>query len=210
MANSGTFQAGMPGMWEEDAFHMLFAATGWDKIKAGLDRGETQYETVEMEPFVKVLQKYIPEERLRELYKPEFLEHPDSFAPCRCILYADKPDAVVTLSLYTCDASIARMLTKIFRDRPVKCDWFIDGSGDYGSYTLLDNAYYDYREGNLQEDLEKAENDAIQNAKKAHWINPSRNPEYVNQEFFSDCSECGYTTSEETDTCPNCGAKMEL
>ena len=157
MANSGTFQAGMPGMWEEDAFHMLFAATGWDKIKAGLDRGETQYETVEMEPFVKVLQKYIPEERLHELYKPEFLEHPNRFAPCRCILYANKPDTVVTLSLYTCDASIARLLTKVFRDRPVKCDWFIDGSGDYGSYTLLDNAYYDYREGNLQDDLEKAE-----------------------------------------------------
>ena len=157
MANSGSFLAGMPELWEEDAFHMLFAATGWDKIKAGLDRGESQYETVEMADFVKVLRKYIPEERLRELYKPEFLEHPDSFAPCRCILYADKPDTVVTLSLYTCDASIARLLTKIFRDRPVKCDWFIDGSGDYGSYTLLDNAYYDYREGNLQDDLEKAE-----------------------------------------------------
>lgn len=46
--------------------------------------------------------------------------------------------------------------------------------------------------------------------KTGHWINPSQNSEYVNREFFSDCSECGYTTSDETDACPNCGTKMVL
>lgn len=160
MANSGTFLAEMPGMWEEDAFHMLFATTGWDKIKAGLDRGETQYETVEMVDFVKVLKKYIPEDRLKALYLPSFLEHPEQFSPVRCILYPNKPNAVTTLSVYTCDANIARLLTKVFRERPVKCNWFIDGSGDYGSYTLLNNNYYDMVEGNLQEDLEEAEKNA--------------------------------------------------
>lgn len=44
----------------------------------------------------------------------------------------------------------------------------------------------------------------------AHWINPTRNPEYVNKEFFSDCSACGFTSSEELETCPHCWAKMEM
>ncbi len=42
-----------------------------------------------------------------------------------------------------------------------------------------------------------------------HWINPSRNPEFVNNEFFSDCSVCGATFSEETSVCPNCKAEMD-
>lgn len=188
MANSGTFLAEMPGMWEKDAFHMLFAATGWDKIKAGLDHGETQYETVEMDAFVKVLKKYIPEERLKTLYLPEFLEHPERFSPVRCILYANKPNSVTTLSVYTCDPSIARLLTKIFRERPVKCNWFIDGSGDYGSYTLLDNTYHDYREGNLQDDLDKADG--------FYCVRRQRDPD----------RNSGNTPCPDTDKCHLCGA----
>lgn len=45
--------------------------------------------------------------------------------------------------------------------------------------------------------------------KKGKWITPSRNPEYVNKEFFSDCSVCGFTTMDEKKECPNCGAYME-
>ncbi|MDY6340253.1 MAG: hypothetical protein SPL61_11550 [Saccharofermentans sp.] len=44
----------------------------------------------------------------------------------------------------------------------------------------------------------------------AHWINPSRNPEFVNKDFFSDCSNCGNTVSfgEEGSVCPRCKALM--
>ena len=44
----------------------------------------------------------------------------------------------------------------------------------------------------------------------AHWINPSRNPEFVNKDFFSDCSNCGNTVSldQEGPECPRCKAKM--
>lgn len=41
------------------------------------------------------------------------------------------------------------------------------------------------------------------------WINPSGNPEFVNKEFFHDCSVCGYTVMNKSNFCPNCGAKME-
>ena len=41
------------------------------------------------------------------------------------------------------------------------------------------------------------------------WIKPSRNPEFVNKEFFCDCSVCGFTTMDEQKECPNCGAKMQ-
>ena len=40
------------------------------------------------------------------------------------------------------------------------------------------------------------------------WIIPSRNPEIVNKELFCDCSFCGFTTTVETNFCPNCGAEM--
>lgn len=188
MANTGTMTVRMDNLWNEEAFQMLFAETGWEKIKACLDHCGTQCETVEMDQFVKVLKKYIPEERLKTLYLPEFLEHPERFSPARCILYANEPDAITTLSVYTCDANIARLLTKIFRDRPVKCNWFIDGSGDYGSYTLRDNAYYDYVEGNLQEDLNKA--DGFYCVRRQR--DPDRNP--------------GNTPCPDTDKCHLCGA----
>lgn len=44
----------------------------------------------------------------------------------------------------------------------------------------------------------------------APWINPSRNPEFVNKDFFSDCSNCGNTVSldQEGPECPRCKAKM--
>ncbi len=41
------------------------------------------------------------------------------------------------------------------------------------------------------------------------WVYPSRNAEFVNREFFSDCSVCGTTYMDETPYCPNCGAKMD-
>lgn len=41
------------------------------------------------------------------------------------------------------------------------------------------------------------------------WINPSKSPEIANKDFFSDCSNCGYTQMDETNYCPNCGAKMK-
>lgn len=45
--------------------------------------------------------------------------------------------------------------------------------------------------------------------KKGKWITPSRNPDFVNKDFFCDCSVCGFTTSNEQKECPNCGAYME-
>jgi RNA polymerase subunit RPABC4/transcription elongation factor Spt4 len=44
--------------------------------------------------------------------------------------------------------------------------------------------------------------------KRGEWINPSRNPEYVNKTFFSDCSVCGHVSMDESNYCPNCGARM--
>lgn len=41
------------------------------------------------------------------------------------------------------------------------------------------------------------------------WINPSRNPDIVNKDFFSDCSVCGETFMDESNYCPSCGAKMK-
>lgn len=46
--------------------------------------------------------------------------------------------------------------------------------------------------------------------KKGKWLSPSRNPEYVNKEFFYDCSICGFTTMDKAYFCPNCRAKMEM
>jgi rubrerythrin len=46
--------------------------------------------------------------------------------------------------------------------------------------------------------------------KKGKWIIPSRNPEIVNKELFCDCSFCGFTTMDETNFCPHCGAEMEV
>ena len=45
--------------------------------------------------------------------------------------------------------------------------------------------------------------------KKGKWINPSQNPEFANKDFFNDCSLCGFTTMDETNFCPNCGALMD-
>lgn len=41
------------------------------------------------------------------------------------------------------------------------------------------------------------------------WINPSRNQDIVNKDFFSDCSVCGETFMDESNYCPSCGAKMK-
>lgn len=49
----------------------------------------------------------------------------------------------------------------------------------------------------------------VAEVKHGRWINPSNNPEYVNKDFFSDCSLCGITVSKESHYCPNCGAKMD-
>ncbi len=45
----------------------------------------------------------------------------------------------------------------------------------------------------------------------AEWICPTTNPEYVNKEFFADCSKCGYTAGsiEFPFACPNCKSVME-
>lgn len=45
--------------------------------------------------------------------------------------------------------------------------------------------------------------------KEGEWINPSRNPDIVNKDFFSDCSVCGETFMDESNYCPNCGSVMK-
>lgn len=50
--------------------------------------------------------------------------------------------------------------------------------------------------------------DEAQLPKEGEWINPSRNPDIVNKDFFSDCSVCGETFMDESNYCPNCGARM--
>lgn len=50
---------------------------------------------------------------------------------------------------------------------------------------------------------------AAREQKKGKWITPSRNPDFVNKDFFCDCSVCGLTTMNEPKQCPNCGAQME-
>lgn len=43
------------------------------------------------------------------------------------------------------------------------------------------------------------------------WINPTRNPDFVNKDFFSDCPICGYTVGygKEPDICPNCHIRIK-
>ncbi len=45
-----------------------------------------------------------------------------------------------------------------------------------------------------------------------HWIHHTvKNEHYVGGVVYlpqCDCSECGYTSNQEKDTCPHCGARM--
>lgn len=50
---------------------------------------------------------------------------------------------------------------------------------------------------------------SIEEPKTGHWICPATSDDIVNKDFFSECSECGRVFLDETDYCPNCGAKME-
>lgn len=78
-------------------------------------------------------------------------------------------------------------------------EWLIDAKEEFVEKLGTNTEAYDM----AIEALEQLEQ------KKGKWINPSRNPEYVNKEFFSDCSVCGFTTMDEQKECPICGAKME-
>lgn len=45
--------------------------------------------------------------------------------------------------------------------------------------------------------------------KTGHWICPTTRDDIINKDFFSECSECGGLSMDETGYCPNCGARME-
>lgn len=50
----------------------------------------------------------------------------------------------------------------------------------------------------------------VNKKKIAFWINPTTNPEFINKEFFSECSKCGHVVSfgEEPAECPQCKSLM--
>ena len=48
-----------------------------------------------------------------------------------------------------------------------------------------------------------------ESVKHGHWVHPSQNCDYRSRDIFSDCSVCGDVQIDNTNYCPNCGAKMD-
>ena len=159
MSNTGTLTASMPGLWGEEAFWGFFSHA--QNLRRELNtkrRYHVAAQSIGSEEFLMNVRKYIPEDRLKELYKEDFLNGTKWYPPIDCILKDTLQDSVTVISRYTYDTRLARILAEMFPDREIKCSWFIDGAGDYGSFTLRGSEVLNKTSGNLQEDLEACSN----------------------------------------------------
>lgn len=57
-------------------------------------------------------------------------------------------------------------------------------------------------------DITEEEFEKLTSEVTANWISPTKNPDFVNKDCFSDCSNCGYISGDEPDICPCCRAVM--
>lgn len=158
MSNTGTLQIKMDGLWGEEAFWDFFSqAQNLRKELTTRRQYHVAAQSISSPDFLSTMRKHIPEQRLQELYKEDFLNGTRWYPPIDCILKDTEPDSVTTIARYTYDNRLALALAEIFPDREIRCSWFIDGVGDYGSFTLRGTDVLNETSGNLQEDLSKAD-----------------------------------------------------
>lgn len=173
MPNIGTMTASMTNLWREEAFRGFFSPNDsetegrWAELMQQLEAERRVLMRIPQQDFVRNMRKHVPEHRLRELYKSDFLDGSKQYPPIEAVLELKEPaDSVTTLARYSPDTRIAQALAEIFPERDIRCSWFIDGAGDYGSFTLRGQKTLNAVEGNLQEDLEACANMAQKGAEK--------------------------------------------
>lgn len=164
MSNTGTITSQMVGLWEETAFWSFFSndQKADDTKKCLMERMRKEHrisEIVANQKYVEILVNHLGKERVQEFFRDEFLEKPFLYPPIQCILDDREADSVTTFFRYTADERMARALAELFPDRKVKCDWFIDGMGDYGSFTILNRQVQEDTSGNLQDDFARGDTD---------------------------------------------------
>lgn len=155
MPNTGVMTSKMDGLWCKPQFWELLNTDRSDVMKQ-FSENDFAKVLVPNSHFLKTMRKYVPENRLREIFNADYLAgvHPDICI--FCVLHENEPDSVSTYMDYTTDERIATGISVFFPDEKVSCSWFVDGIGDYGDCVLYRGEVLDRHLGNMQDDLEEA------------------------------------------------------
>lgn len=150
MPNVGLETTRMSGLWSEKAFRALLPEQ-WEPICSQLRVEKKVSFTLRCSDFLSVLREHVGEDVLHGRYKPSFLADPDSYPPIICILDYRDPDSITTMRNYSPDTRLSEALSLVLPGREISCSWFIDGSGDFGSYKMINGEVIEKQEGNVNE-----------------------------------------------------------
>ena len=135
MANIGSSNVKMEGLWSEAAFQNMFVKP-WAEICKNLqdagDAGVLEY--ISTRRVACVLREYAHAENAAKCFNAEYLygatQMQDNLIPCML----KSRDEATTLRKYTIDELLSTALAALFPKKEVRCDWFIDGLNEYGSF----------------------------------------------------------------------------
>lgn len=155
MPNVGVLTFKMPALWNRELFWELLGINRLDAEQQFKEQGFAKI-LVPNKHYLDVLRKHIPEDRLREIFKEDYLAGQCPDMCIFCVLHKDEPDGVSTYMDYTTDERMATGISELFPEEQVSCSWFVDGIGDYGDCVLYRGEVFNKHLGNMQDDLEKA------------------------------------------------------
>ena len=150
MPNIGLETTKMDGLWNEELFWAILPEDR-STITQRLRKERITQITIDNSDLLTALRRSVHEQRLKEIFRENYLVAPESFPPIYCSMRMDEPNSITTMRTYSPDTRLSTALSLIFPSRELTCTWFIDGLGDYGSYKLIGGMVREKCEANVND-----------------------------------------------------------